>query len=258
MSFELVGQHWHATNISFLLWNSSLVRDCMFEVIDEHIRETERSIIAWLCFGDFLFSFFFWDSDSMSDKYSTHYLLFSHRDQLLAVMGAQILTEFTGRWNYKINQKNSAEFNASELSVVQIIGFSSRQHDTCSLLFQFQFCLPQPRFTFLFFCSDSSPLTSLSWLLMVSRVTGLLGLLLLSLTEATCPFLMIGTVASAWPGVWGWGMAWPCPPEEANFEPSVKYCFTCWFWVWWRWNLEFSRWLWTCGRKQKHLCNCSF
>lgn len=109
-----------------------------------------------------------------------------------------------------------------------------------------------------FFFSDSSPLTSLSWLLMVSRVTGLLGLLLLSLTEATCPFLMIGTVASAWPGVCGWGTAWPCPPEEANFEPSVKYCFTCWFWVWWRWNLEFSRWLCTYGRRQKRLWNCSF
>lgn len=91
MSFELVGQHWHATNISFLLWNSSLFRDCMFEVIDEHIRETERSIIAWLCFGDFPFFFFFWDSDSMSDKYSTHYLLFSHRDKLLAVMGLKFL-----------------------------------------------------------------------------------------------------------------------------------------------------------------------
>lgn len=89
-------------------------------------------------------------------------------------------------------------------------------------------------------------LTSLSWLVIVRRVTGLLGLLL-SLTEAMCPFLMIGTVASGWPGVWGCGMAWPCPAEEASLEPSVRYCLTCWFWVWWRWNLEFSRWLCTCS-----------
>ena len=91
------------------------------------------------------------------------------------------------------------------------------------------------------------PLTSLSWLAIVSRVTGLLGLLL-SLTEAMCPFLMIGMVASGWPGVCGCGTAWPCPADEASLEPSVRYCLTCWFWVWWRWNLEFSRWLCTCSQ----------
>lgn len=169
------------------------------------------------------------------------------------------MTDFTGRQNYKINKKISHWFTASDVSVVHILAFFSHQHDTFSLLsVSVLYSTLLPHFTlFIVFCSISCPLTSLSWLVMVSRVTGLLGLLL-SLTEATCPFLMIGTVASAWPGVWGWGTAWPCPPEEANFEPSVKYCLTCWFWVWWRWNLEFSRWLCTCGEKKKHPFNSNF
>ena len=93
--------------------------------------------------------------------------------------------------------------------------------------------------------------TSLSWFVIERRVTGLLGLLP-SLTGAMCPFLMIGTVASGWPGVWGCTMVWPCPVEEASLEPSVRYCFTCWFWLWWRWNLEFSRWLCTCGNNKSY------
>lgn len=82
----------------------------------------------------------------MSDKYSTHYLL------------SRIETSCWPWWgsnSYRVYRKvklqnQPKEFTASELSVVQILGFFSRQHDTCSLLFQFQFCIPQPRITFFF------------------------------------------------------------------------------------------------------------
>lgn len=100
--------------------------------------------------------------------------------------------------------------------------------------------------------SSVSPLTSLSWLAMLSRVTGLLGLLP-SLTGGMCPFLMIGTVPSGWPEACGCRTACPCPADEASLEPRVRYCLTCWFWVWWRWNLEFSRWFCTCTRKNKRV-----
>lgn len=63
---------------------------------------------------------------------------------------------------------------------------------------------------------------------MLRRVTGLLGLLP-SLTEDMCPFLMMGTPASGWPGVWGCETGWPWPAEAASLEPSVRYCLTCWF-----------------------------
>jgi len=114
--------------------------------------------------------------------------------------------------------------------------------DTRFILSSFNFSSTYSRFFLI-------PLTSLSWLVIVSRVTGLLGLLL-SLTGGMCPFLMIGTVVNGWPGVCGCGTAWTDPAEEASLEPSVRYCFTGWFWLWWRWNLELSRWLCTCREKQ--------
>ncbi len=90
-------------------------------------------------------------------------------------------------------------------------------------------------------------LTSLSWLLAsVSRVTGLPGVLL-SLTGGMCPLRMTGTVPRDWPR-WGWATGWAW---LASLLPKVRYCLTCWAWVWWRWYLEFSRWFWTFKRREK-------
>lgn len=163
-----------------------------------------------------------------------------------------LLTEFRGRQNCEICKNLDLQFHLyATVCVAQILGYGvANTVTTGHILSSFSFSSRDSTLSYLkfwHFLFSVCPLTSLSWLVIVRRVTGLLGLLL-SLTEAMCPFLMIGTVASGWPGVWGCGMVWPCPAEEANLEPSVRYCLTCWFWVWWRWNLEFSRWLCTCSK----------
>lgn len=132
MSFELVGQHWperHAAIISFFLWNSSLIRDCMFEVIDEHIRETERPIMAWLCLDDFF------EIQIQCQIIIPLIICFFASRQVVGRDWALLLTEFTGRQNYKINKKSqSLVYCKWPVCGSDSWILFSRQHDTFSLL----------------------------------------------------------------------------------------------------------------------------
>lgn len=95
---HIIWVSWAATIISFLLWNSSLIKDCMFEVIDEHIRETERSIMARLCLDDF-----FEIQIQCQINIPLIICFFFTWSKFLAVTGLSFW-QFTGRQNDKIKK----------------------------------------------------------------------------------------------------------------------------------------------------------